>query len=220
MSPVLTFWCSVCVMTDYTKFIYILFQMIYRSVVFFFPHDYCRVTYVRNKNRRLVNRSDSSSQRVWNGESEHNEYLSCLFIRLYLFLFKCTRCYFPNHRSHNQSRKELWSKKCNVDNRWTNKSSLDEMLYVLIVNYSSVLSSSTGDVMYTPTWPIRSQSQLSIMTSQPVFISSNNWFKPNWSETLEQTSETWERPEMTETSLTNIYFRFTLSFYFSPCPIY
>ena len=36
MSPVLTFWFSVCVMTDYTKFIYILFQMIYRSVMFFF----------------------------------------------------------------------------------------------------------------------------------------------------------------------------------------
>ena len=36
MSPVLTFWFSVCVMTDCTKFIYILFQMIYRSVMFFF----------------------------------------------------------------------------------------------------------------------------------------------------------------------------------------
>ena len=27
-------------------------------------------------------------------------------------------------------RKELWSKKCNVDNRWTNKSSLEEMFDV------------------------------------------------------------------------------------------
>ena len=49
--------------------------------------------------------------------------------------------------------------------------------------------------------PIRSQSQLSIITSPPVSTSSDNWFKPNWSETREQTSERWERAERTETAL-------------------
>ena len=54
---------------------------------------------------------------------------------------------------------------------------------------------------------IRSQCQLSIIRSQPVLISSNNWFNPNWSETREQTSEREERAETTGTSF-NVYFLF------------